>query len=266
MNLPVKELVLILAKDEQTIGGTKLDNFGLDTLKEVTEDCLNDVAEKAFLDSAKAKKDKAISSLTLPLVRIAVAQGIISGIPGVKPFIISPLQILLAKNISKIFGYEATFSESEITEYIKVASLAFLAFLPDFDDYLKDKFPIDEETQISQTLEMINSWISKNVDKIPFTEELGQVISNIINFSSENRFFSLLEEIPLLKIISSFQVFITTLAFGLIWIESLKERKLKEYQEGQDISNEIFEEIIADKVDDIKRLIRLIFGSPEPGL
>ncbi len=247
----VKEIVLFLAKDEKIRGGGKVASFGFDELKEVTEEYLNDLAENSFIDAAQAKKNEAINSLTLPLVGISVAQGIIPPIPYFKSLGISKLQISLVKKIARIFGYQAKFTDSVIGEMIAETSLLALVTeqMPDFKSYLEENLEIEDKIGILEILRNLSLWLSKF--KIPFQEELNEVITNIISYLEKNSMFLPLE-LPILNIVFSFVSFITTLFFALILIETLKNVKLKEYR-CQEVSLEGIKEMMNAQVSNFKK-------------
>lgn len=258
--LPVKELVLVLAKLESVIGGGKIDSFGLDVLQEVTEECLNDIAEKAFIDSVKAKKDKAIKFLTAPIIGIATAQGLIPPIPFFKSSVIVSSQAFLAKKIANIFGYQAKFSDSDIKDYLAITSITEILnideVLQNFNDYFYKNLPsLNEDTGVIEALKTLSSWMSNSADAvktIPFQEELGKVILNIAKILEESPTVFMLEEIPFLSILTSLTTLITTLIFALVWIEALREIKIREYK-GENIPAEKVKEIIEDIIEDINQ-------------
>ena len=268
-NLPVKELVLVLAKAEQIKGAGKVETFGLDILQEVTEECLDDIAEKSFLDSVKAKKDKAISSLTLPLIAIAVEQSLIPPIPIVKNFVVAASEAFLFKNIAfkniaNIFGYQTRFSDSEMEEYIAIASIAGILDLGsaelELKDYFTNRFPeINDNTGLVEGLRIFSTCIANDfggVKDILLQEDLGKIILNIAEFSENFPVVLLSSEISFLNIFtaattSSIKV-ATTFIFSLIWIETLGEIKIREYK-GEDIVGEQVKEIIQANIDNIRR-------------
>lgn len=272
-NLPVKELVLVLAEAEQIKGAGKVETFGLDVLQEVTEECLDDIAEKAFSDCAKARKDKALNFLTLPLIAIAVEQGLIPPIPIVKNFVVGASEAFLFKNIANIFGYQTRFSDSEMEDYIAIASIAEILDIGsaglELKDYFASKFPqINENTGIVEALRILSACIANGFDgvkAVPFQEELGKILLNIAHFLEKDSVVLLSKKISFLNLFTvvttSLIKVTTTLIFALIWIETLKEIKIREYK-GEEVAGEQVQEIIQANIDKI----RLRFTSLNPAI
>lgn len=119
LNLPVVNVVPTLAEEIEISPDITIPPFGLTQLVDVTYDCFNDAAKKAFVNAQMVNLDKKVAAArlaVLPYVTANFATGF-APIPFADAAILVPSQIAMLAHLTAIFGIniEKTLLTSVVT-------------------------------------------------------------------------------------------------------------------------------------------------------
>jgi uncharacterized protein (DUF697 family)/GTPase SAR1 family protein len=106
LNLPVRSVRSVLARDLEISDSIRLPAFGLKELVDVTFACLPDAAHAAFINAQKvniARKLEAANRAVLPFVTAAFAEGF-NPLPLADAALLVPTQLAMMARLTVVFG------------------------------------------------------------------------------------------------------------------------------------------------------------------
>ena len=106
LNLPVRSVRSVLARDLEISDDYRLSAFGLKELVDVTFECLPDAAHVAFINAQKVnirRKLDAANRAVLPFVTAAFAEGF-SPLPFADAALLVPTQLAMMARLTVVFG------------------------------------------------------------------------------------------------------------------------------------------------------------------
>jgi len=233
-NPNIRHVVPVLAEEEKTEVGF-IDPHGLDSLRDITEKFLEEIAQAAILNAVNSKANEAFGWCRDGCAKVLVTQFL--PIPGVKAPAASLFQTRLFLDITKTFGYR--FAKSFITELLTVG-LGTVGF--DLVKEILKHLPIDyNNIQTGKDfLSYLTTPLEQVAGELPFKEQLLEILSGVANCN-------LISGLPILSYIPKIATILSTGMIAIAYIEALKIYKTSEYK-GQPLSLEELKKTLAEQL------------------